>query len=214
MKHRRSLEALRVAELFADGEASVQELEAARRVAKEAARQDQELVPQGLARMHGASLLQAAEAATSASEAAARLTWVPTRHDAIGQAGDAAWSATSAFCLTSFAAENRGFVNAYDWVERSPQEERAQAAFLRDIFSPFHPIVLDPAWLTPTVVALARAAYDERQLPSGELDRDRLLILADALEDAGADAELLEHLREPGPHVRGCWCLDLILGKS
>jgi len=40
-------------------------------------------------------------------------------------------------------------------------------------------------------------------------------ILADALEDAGcADAELLGHLRSPGPHVRGCWALDLILGKE
>jgi hypothetical protein len=62
---------------------------------------------------------------------------------------------------------------------------------------------------------LARAAYEERRLPSGELDLARLAVLADALEDAGcADAELLGHLRGTGPHVRGCHVLDAILGKG
>ena len=43
----------------------------------------------------------------------------------------------------------------------------------------------------------------------------RLAILADALEEAGGTKEaILDHLRAPGPHVRGCWALDLILGKS
>jgi hypothetical protein len=38
---------------------------------------------------------------------------------------------------------------------------------------------------------------------------------ADALEDAGCtDSDLLGHLRSPGPHVRGCWTVDLVLGKS
>ena len=39
-------------------------------------------------------------------------------------------------------------------------------------------------------------------------------VLADALEDAGADAELVAHLREPGLHYRGCWCLDLLTGRE
>jgi hypothetical protein len=40
-------------------------------------------------------------------------------------------------------------------------------------------------------------------------------ILADALEDAGcANPDLLDHCRTPGVHVRGCWVLDLILGKA
>jgi hypothetical protein len=44
---------------------------------------------------------------------------------------------------------------------------------------------------------------------------DRLPLLADALEDAGCtDAELLGHLRGPGPHVRGCWAVDLVQGKT
>jgi hypothetical protein len=86
---------------------------------------------------------------------------------------------------------------------------------LRDIFgNPFRSPTLHPDWLTPTVFALAQAAYDERLLPAGELERDRLLILADALEDAGADAALTDHLREPGPHVRGCWVVDAILGRE
>jgi RNA-directed DNA polymerase len=38
--------------------------------------------------------------------------------------------------------------------------------------------------------------------------------LADALEENGASGELLEHLRSPGPHVRGCWALDLVLGLT
>ena len=65
------------------------------------------------------------------------------------------------------------------------------------------------------MVALARAAYDQRELPSGALDTTRLAVLADALEEAGCDqADLLTHLRGPGPHVRGCWVVDLILGKG
>jgi hypothetical protein len=52
-------------------------------------------------------------------------------------------------------------------------------------------------------------------MPEGLLDGTRLAILADALEETGcADEELLGHLRGPGPHVRGCWPIDLLLGKS
>jgi hypothetical protein len=42
-----------------------------------------------------------------------------------------------------------------------------------------------------------------------------LAILADALFDAGCDnEELLTHCRADGPHVRGCWAVDLILGRQ
>jgi len=59
------------------------------------------------------------------------------------------------------------------------------------------------------------AAYHDRSLPAGTLDRDRLAVLADALEDAGCShAEMLTHLRGVGPHVRGCWVVDLLLGKE
>ena len=78
---------------------------------------------------------------------------------------------------------------------------------LRDIIgNPFRPVTLDAAWRTPQVAALAQAAYDQRELPAGTLDGARLAVLADALEEAGCDqADLLGHLRGPGPHVRGCW---------
>jgi len=97
----------------------------------------------------------------------------------------------------------------------APAPRPAQAAWLRDVIgNPYRPVVLDPAWRTHTVIALAQAAYDDRSLPSGTLDPDRLAVLADALEDAGCDnADVLSHLRGPGPHVRGCWPLDLMLAK-
>jgi hypothetical protein len=65
------------------------------------------------------------------------------------------------------------------------------------------------------VPQLALAAYEERRLPKGTLDPARLAVLADALEDAiCSDADLLGHLRGPVPHVRGCWAVDLSLGKG
>jgi hypothetical protein len=95
-------------------------------------------------------------------------------------------------------------------------EEAAQAGLLRCIFgNPFCPVALDRSWKTPTALAIAQAAYEDRIVPAGHLYSDKLAVLADALEDAGCtDADLLGHLRGPGPHVRGCWALDAILGKS
>jgi hypothetical protein len=86
------------------------------------------------------------------------------------------------------------------------------------IGNPFRPVAADSFWLTGnngTIPRLAEVAYQERQLPSGHLDSARLAILADAVEEAGcADPYLLGHLRGPGPHVRGCFALDLILSKD
>jgi hypothetical protein len=70
-------------------------------------------------------------------------------------------------------------------------------------------------WNDRTVTKLAQAAYEERTLSAGTLDLARLAILADALEEAGCtDAGLLNHLRAGGAHVRGCFVLDLLLGKE
>ena len=84
-----------------------------------------------------------------------------------------------------------------------------QAELLREVVgNPFRPVTVSPAWLTADVLRLAGGAYDECRF-------DDLPILADALEEAGCDASgLLGHLRGPGPHVRGCRALDLVLGKS
>jgi hypothetical protein len=88
-------------------------------------------------------------------------------------------------------------------------ETTALADLLRCVFgNPFRPLAFDPAWRTPTAVALAEATYAARDFAG-------LPVLADALEDAGCDAaELLAHLRGPGPHARGCWALDAVLGKT
>jgi hypothetical protein len=80
---------------------------------------------------------------------------------------------------------------------------------VRDIFgNPFRPVALDPVWRTATVVALAQGIYADRAF-------DRMPILADALQDAGCDSDdVLTHCRGPGPHARGCWVVDLVLGKQ
>ena len=91
----------------------------------------------------------------------------------------------------------------------------ASLPLFRCVFgNPFRPATLAPEWLTATVESLGRAAYEERLLPSGEIDPQRLAVLSDALEEAGCtDVAILEHLRSAGPHVRGCWAVDAIAGK-
>jgi hypothetical protein len=102
----------------------------------------------------------------------------------------------------------------------TPGEVQVQAALLRDIFGPlpFRPVIVPPRvlqWNSGIVVMLAEAAYQDRHLPKGTLDSNRLAVLADALEEAGCtEQDTLSHLRGPGPHVRGCWPVDLLLGKS
>jgi hypothetical protein len=95
-------------------------------------------------------------------------------------------------------------------------EERSQCDLLRCIFgNPFRQSAPERTWRNATVVALAAATYEERILPDGRLDPFRLVVLADALEEAGCtDREFLGHLREPGPHVRGCWAVDTLLDKT
>jgi hypothetical protein len=88
-------------------------------------------------------------------------------------------------------------------------ERAAQADLLRDIFGNlFRPVALDPSWRTSTVVALAARMYESRDFAA-------MPILADALQDAGCDSDdVLDHCGGPGPHVRGCWVVDLVLGKE
>jgi hypothetical protein len=96
--------------------------------------------------------------------------------------------------------------------ERPPEiaHERAiQADLLRDIAgNPFQSLEMQPEWFTDTAVALARQMYDSREFSA-------MPILADALQDAGCDDDdILNHCREAREHVRGCWVVDLLLGKS
>ena len=70
------------------------------------------------------------------------------------------------------------------------------------------PVTFSPEWKTDTALSLARQMYESR-------DFSPMPILADALQDAGCDNEdVLSHCRGPGPHVRGCWVVDLVLGKE
>jgi hypothetical protein len=100
--------------------------------------------------------------------------------------------------------------------EHRAAEESAVCELVRCVFgNPFRPVTVDPAWRTSTVTSLVQAAYEERILPGVELDAQRLAILADALEEAGCtNEEILVHLRDPGPHVRGCWALDRLLARE
>ncbi|MBM3978757.1 MAG: hypothetical protein FJ304_00455 [Planctomycetes bacterium] len=81
---------------------------------------------------------------------------------------------------------------------------------LRDIFgNPFRPVTFTTDWRTNTVVTLARTMYDAREFSA-------MPILADALQDAGCDNDdILNHCRDTtATHVRGCWVVDLVLGKA
>jgi len=108
------------------------------------------------------------------------------------------------------------------WITKSPMfaaesaiwtsarsEANARAALMRDVWGDlFRRLAIKSAWRTATVTSLAQAIYDERAF-------DRMPILGDGLEDAGcADADILGHCRGGGEHVRGCWVVDLVLGKE
>ena len=110
-------------------------------------------------------------------------------------------------------------MNLDSWTEHTDSEWEIVSTIIRDLGgNPFRPVVINPTWLAwnnSTVPKFAQAAYHDRQLPAGHLDTARLATLADALEEAGCDIkDILDHLRGPGPHVRGCWAVDLILGRE
>jgi hypothetical protein len=97
-------------------------------------------------------------------------------------------------------------------MEAREKEWEEQAALIRELFgNPFRPSSVGAfllVWSEGIIRKLAEGIHADRAF-------DRMPILADALEEAGcADDAILTHLRSPGPHVRGCWALDLLLGKS
>lgn len=99
---------------------------------------------------------------------------------------------------------------ARDASNTADAEQEAQCQLFREIFgNPFRPVTVNPEWLTSDVMFLAQGIYDEKAF-------DRMPILADAIQDAGCDSDdLLNHLRDTSAaHVRGCWALDLVLGKE
>ena len=96
-----------------------------------------------------------------------------------------------------------------DFYRPGDDREYILCDLIRDIFgNPFRPVTFDPNWRTSTVVALAQQMYDSR-------DFAPMPILADALQDAGCEhPDILAHCRGEGPHVRGCWVVDGVLGKA
>jgi len=84
-----------------------------------------------------------------------------------------------------------------------------EVRLLRCIFgNPFRPVSIDPVWQATNVLGLAESIYEERAF-------DRMPVLGDALEDARCDnTDILNHCRGPGPHVRGCWVVDLVAGRT
>jgi len=115
--------------------------------------------------------------------------------------------AAAAVCYAVVPKELWGAAS-YFW-EIDEAEKYAHCEIIRDIFdNPFRPVTIDPSWVTPVVVALAQSIYNDRVF-------DRMSEVADALEAAGCtETHMLEHCRGSGPHVRGCWVLDVILGKA
>src|SRR5262245_54130387 len=188
-----------LAERFADGAASAAELRGPYDYSPAA------WVPQFSSEPAGesfAAMSEWAQAPRTASPAcwnAAELEFGAVVADCA--AGNAAWAAT---VPGTVLPDDNGVSEA-----RVAAEQAIQCDLIRCIFgNPFRPVTRESEWLARedgTVAALARAAYAERPLPAGRFDPARLAVLADTLEDAGCDdAEILSHLRGPGPHVRGC----------
>jgi hypothetical protein len=126
--------------------------------------------------------------------------------------GSAAWVAAESALAFGPLAEYYASLPRDTAEGRAAEERRAQCDLVRDVFvNPAHPVSVAPEWLRwrgDLVPRMARAIYDERRFKD-------LPVLADALEEAGCqDAAILGHLRGPGPHTRGCWPVDALLGKK
>jgi hypothetical protein len=133
----------------------------------------------------------------------------PRERMAVGVAWEAA-ETSSAYCLgTVWECVTGGEKASPSALRIHGEEGRYQAELIRDIFGhPFRPVSADRRWLSSHVLDLARTMYDSRDFAA-------MPILADALQEAGCeDADVLAHCRGGGPHVRGCWVVDLVLGKT
>jgi hypothetical protein len=181
---KRCRRAVDVVERFADGRASIEKLRAAEKIASEAAC----FPPSGISH-------------------SAELAWHAARY-ATRDRDYALWCAHSAVEAVRWEASAD-----HDPDAAAGGERRAQSDLLRCVFG--NPLRTSPpipsallAWNEATVHRIAQGIYTDRAF-------GRLPILADALLDAGCeDEELLAHCHSTGPHFRGCWAVDLILGKG
>jgi hypothetical protein len=187
-------QAVEVAERFADGMCGEQELQAATDAAYHSAEENENAIA-------GQSF--AAQAGIYFARRAAAYAAIPSAHEA---------GVCAARRLHTAAVGAAGDPNTHRTARQAASADVCQyrITLLRDIFGPpcFRPVDSDSSWRTEIVTNLAQAIYSDKAF-------DRLPILADALEEAGCtNAELLSHCRGRGPHVRGCWALDLVLGKE
>lgn len=200
----RSRSVVEVAEQFADGLIDAKALEGAREAAY-SVHANTSPPDSGFAdsaRGMSRSNWEAAQAATMSGMAFSTLD-------------DAIWCCQATIEQASLAAVSSAPAGTSE-SEAEAKERASQADVLRCIAgNPFRSLSNHSSWLKPAVVALAQAAYEKRSLPGGTLDNAHLAVLADALEEAGCtEASLLSHCRNPGSHVRGCWVVDLVLGKK
>jgi hypothetical protein len=194
----RSQKAVEVAERYADGQASQEELEAAHNRAHQ--------VRRSASKQAGAGGSPASvQAARSAVRAVTRTTVTET-------AGEAALAVETAMAwatrMERVPGVFQGIFGPRAAIQGAREEElRHQCVLLRELFGiPFRLLSAIPQ--DANVVKLARAIYDDRAF-------DSLPILADALEEAGCtNPAILDHCRQHGGHVRGCWAVDLVLGKE
>jgi hypothetical protein len=216
----RPLQALEVLERYLDGELTLKDYAVGEREAADACAAQ-------------ARVVGAIESGRRSSEADrvrlfAALLAAQAVADCFGSVTSAAADCCGALraCGTAELTDDLQLRETGDRIENA--ERAAQAALLRDIFgNPFHPTALDPAWRTTPAMSLARkmyASHDFGDMPD----------LADALQDAGCESErILNHCRYSSPqvagpggsqgagrtthtstHVRGCWVVDLVLGKT
>jgi hypothetical protein len=212
----RSRRAVEVGERFADGETTLVELATAR-AAAEAARTEASAAADNAMRAmnHGDFAYYADLRATSLVAGAAVACATESAWGAATSVAENFIRTASTQCVTNLEAVWWGWDDPTAAAEQAAVEREARnalCALIRDIFgNPFRPVPVPPAWLAwndAAIPRLAHAIYDERAF-------GRLPVLADALEDAGCtDRAILGHCRGPGPHVRGCWVVDLLLGKE
>jgi hypothetical protein len=201
---RGSLTAVEVAERFADGEASIEELERAEWAAELA------ILGFELENTH------LPDTDPWRMDVVPRLVELGAVPEAVLSRGE--WQVDERIRLRLGAAAELAMYCALWSLTRSESEWQARLSrrvdwpgrWLSDcVFgNPFRPVQLNPSWLTPAVCSLSRTIYDERRF-------EDLPILADALEEAGClHSDILNHCRGPRLHVRGCWAVDLVLGKD
>ena len=217
LAHQAAFQAVELAERFADGDATEEELDVAWHGLRLLPEYEENLAIHAAAEALGS---RAAARESLRSAPVYDLTYGPRAERQwvlLGLTSGVVWASVGA--VSRAAGDEAGGMVAVRATDAAKQHRERLCGLVRDIFGnpykPLTPLSLSLlGWSEGLVVNLAEAAYQHRSLPSGHLENARLAVLADALEDAGCTEDrLLAHLRSPGPHVRGCVGVDAVLGK-